>query len=102
MALLTLGTNATTSLAALKFLPGYGSGVSAANVAAFNADVRDDQNVSHPLIPGSFDMSVSRLYIPNRGVLQLLPGDYIAVDATTGWPILLSARAIAAGPWTHS
>lgn len=102
MALLTLGTNANNSLAALKFLPGWNSGVSAANVAAFNADVKDDQNVAHPLIPGSFDMSTSRLYVPNRGVLQLLPGDYVAVDTTTGWPIVLSAYAIASGPWTHS
>ena len=102
MALLTLGTNANSSLAALKFLPGWNSGVSAANVAAFNADVLDDQNVAHPQLPGALDMSVSRLYIPNRGWLQILPGDYVAVDATTGWPILLSKRAIAAGPWTHS
>ena len=102
MALLTLGTNATNSLSALKFLPGYGSGVSAANVAAFCAKIKDDQNVAHPLIPASFDMSTSRLYIPNRGELQLLPGDYVAVDSTTGWPILLSAYAIASGPYTHS
>lgn len=102
MALLTGGTSATTSLAALKFLPGWNSGVSAADVAAFNADVKDDINVAHPLVPGSLDMSTSRLYIPNRGVLQLLPGDYVMVDATTGWPILVSKYAIASGPWTHS
>jgi hypothetical protein len=102
VALKTGGTNANTSLSAVKFLPGYGSGVSASDVAAFNADVKDDQNVAHPQIPGSFDMSVSRLYIPNRGVLQLLPGDWLMVDATTGWPILLSSYAIASGPWHHS
>jgi hypothetical protein len=102
LALLTLGTNANNSLAALLFKPGYGSGVSAADVAAFNADVKNDVNVAHPPVSHSLKMDGGLLHIPNRGVLRLRPGDYVAVDATTGWPILLSARAIAAGPYTHS
>ncbi len=36
-----------------------------------------------------------QLYIPRRGVLQVLPGDVVAVD-NTGWPILISAASIAA------
>jgi hypothetical protein len=77
----TLGTTAQTSLTAVKFLPGYGSGVSAADVAAINALIKNDVNVAHPLIPGSFDMSTSRLYIPNRGWVKVLPGDYIGVSS---------------------
>ena len=99
----TLGTNATTTLTAVKFLPGYGSGVSTSDVAAICALIKDDLKVAHPLIPGSFDMSVSRLYIPNRGVLKVLPGDYIGVDET-GWPILVSKHGITDGStsWTHT
>lgn len=47
-------------------------------------------------------MREGKLFVPNRGSLVILPGDYVAIDSTTGWPILVSARAIAAGPWTHS
>ena len=41
------------------------------------------------------------LYIPNRGVLQVLPGDWVGVD-NYGWPILVSSFSIANGPWTHT
>lgn len=34
------------------------------------------------------------LFIPRRGVLQVLPGDVVAID-NTGWPILVSANSIA-------
>lgn len=96
MALLTFGTNAATSLNALKWL----SGISAADRAAFSESVLDDLNPAHPIWPGSFERE-GVLYIPNRGYLKALPGDYVAVDPT-GWPILVSANAIANGPWAHS
>lgn len=35
----------------------------------------------------------SQLYVPNRGVLKVLPGDIVAID-NTGWPILVSGAAI--------
>jgi hypothetical protein len=43
------------------------------------------------------------LFIPNRGVLKVLPGDWVGVD-TFGWPILVSGRSIqtSAGSWTHT
>jgi len=96
MALLTLGTNATTSLAAFNFSrnPAH-----LADVATFNANVLNDQVNGHPIWPGAFRNGL--LQIPNRGVLQILPGDFIAYDST-GWPILVSSNAIANGPWTHS
>ena len=101
MATRTLGSNATTSLTAVLFKPGNNSGVSAADMATMANLIRDDLSNSHPVQAGAFS-SNGLLFVPNRGVLKVLPGDFVGVDATTGWPILVSARAIAAGPWTHT
>ncbi len=98
MALLTGGTNANSSLSALL----WGPAIAVANTALFNVAVKDDQNVAHPAWPGALNPTSGLLVIPNRGTLKILPGDYVMVDATTGWPILLSAYAIASGPWHHS
>lgn len=99
MATITLGTNATTSLNGLKFVRQYVSVAALAGVATINASILDDLNVAHPIFPGAFRNGT--LIIPNRGALQILPGDYVAYDST-GWPILVSANAIANGPWTHT
>jgi hypothetical protein len=96
MATGTVGTNATNSLT-MKLFAGA---LSSADVAAIANAVKDDVNNLHPISPGAWSQS-GTLYVPNRGVLKVLPGDCVAVDATTGWPILISARAIASGPWTH-
>lgn len=96
MATLTLGTNATTTLTALQ----YTRNMTAADVATLQQAIKDDQNVAHPIFPGAF-IQAGQLFIPNRGVLQLIPGDYVGVDSR-GWPIVVSADAIASGPWTHS
>lgn len=101
MATKTLGTNATTSLnPAIKFLPGYNSGMSAADIASIANSILNDQINTNPIVPGAFS-SAGQLFIPNRGVLTVLPGDWVGVDST-GWPILVSKNAIANGPWTHS
>ena len=100
MATQELGTNAATSLTkALKFLPGYGSGMSAADIATIALAIKNDQINGAPVFPQAFSAN-GLLYVPNRGVLTILPGDYVAVDPTTGWPILVSKKAIASGPWT--
>ncbi len=101
MATTTLGTNATTSLTSLIFKPGYGSGMAAADIATIANLIRDDQGNVRKYVPGAFSAD-GQLVIPNRGILKILPGDYVGVDATTGWPILVSSLAIASGPWTHS
>ncbi len=98
MALLTGGTSATSSLGALL----WGPAISVANVALFSTAVLDDINPAHSHWPGALIPTTGLLSIPNRGTLKILPGDYVMVDATTGWPILVSAYAIASGPWTHS
>ena len=98
MALLTGGTSATSSLGALL----WGPAIAVANTALFNVAVKDDINPAHPSWPGALNPTSGLLMIPNRGRLKILPGDYVMVDATTGCPILVSARAIASGPWAHS
>lgn len=101
MALNHIGTATTTSLyPCIKFLPGYASGMSAADIASISQAIKDDLNVAHPVMPQQPFSANGQLFIPNRGVLTMLPGDYVAVDPTTGWPILISKRAAASGPWT--
>ena len=92
----TLGTNATTSLTAQL----ASRQMAAADIANIAAGVKNDLINGHPIFPGAFS-SNGLLFIPNRGLLQVLPGDMIAYDST-GWPILLSALSIASGPWTHT
>lgn len=106
MATSTLGTNANNSIPlAIKWTPGVSApggngGVAAADYAALNAAILNDKNGVRPQIPFSLDSS-GLLYVPNRGSLQVLPGDWIGVDSR-GWPILLSADTIASGLWTHN
>lgn len=100
MATLTLGTNATTSLTSLL----WSASMSAADFATLQQAIKYDggpqigQTFPGALVKGN----AGQLFIPRRGVLQVFPGDYVGVDSTTGWPILVSAEAIASGPWTHS
>ena len=93
----TLGTSATTSLTALPFAQ---AGLAAADVATIANGVLNDLVNGTPVYPGAFS-SQGLLYIPNRGVLAVLPGDYVAID-NKGWPVLISAYSIANGAWTHS
>lgn len=103
MATSTLGTNATTSIPlAMAFIA---SAINAADFASLNNAIADDSNPAHPtykqgLQSGGFNKE-GLLYIPSRGVLKVLPGDWVGVDSR-GWPILLSADTIANGAWTHS
>lgn len=105
----TLGTNATSSIPlAMAFQP---TGP-IADFAALRAAMYDDgaspvggpaaTRVQFPGAPGKMGWEPNGLlFIPNRGVLRVLPGDWVGVD-NRGWPILLSADTIANGLWTHS
>jgi hypothetical protein len=105
----TGGTSAATSLTALKH-PGsfqrqdgvnFSFVESDADIATINNSLKDDLNFNMPA-PGAGAMwGYSRnglLFVPNRGVLKVLPGDCVMVDAN-GWPILVSGRSIAGAPW---
>lgn len=100
MSTVTLGTNANNSLMSIFTSRNPQSQAAKDGVSTINANVKNDQINGFPIWPGAFRMGL--LYIPNRGVLQVLPGDYIGIDTTTGWPILVSSKAIASGVWTHT
>lgn len=95
----TLGTNAANTLTAVQYLAGYGSGMTTADQAAIQNAILDDIGNAHSRVPGAFQGG--QLFVPNRGILKVLPGDFVGVDSQ-GWPILVSANSIAAGPWTHT
>lgn len=107
MALLTLGTNGTTTLSALQYKPGVGGngGMSAADFAALNALILPQG--SAPTLGYKYEFrlgSEGELFLPGKkGVIRLAAGDYIGVDAN-GWPIVVSSQSIASGStsWTHS
>ena len=104
MATQTLGTATTSSLTAVAFSQ-TPSILSDADLATISYGILDDQNVAHPhaVLEGIGGLvRQGRLFVPNRGSLLILPGDYIAIDSTTGWPILVSAAAAAGASWVHS
>lgn len=114
MATITLGTNANNTLTAITFT----KGMAIADIATIAQAILNDGSQAgqflaatapsaKPVWPGALS-PVGQLIVPNRGILQVLPGDVIGVDAN-GWPILVSANAIAGGTapsdttsWTHS
>ena len=99
MALKTLGTAATTTLRALVM----DSNLAIADGATLRANIKDDKTNGNPVWPGAFEFQGGSglLYVPNRGVLKILPGDYVAYDPN-GWPILVAAAAIAGTGWSHN
>lgn len=116
MATRTLGTNANNSLTA--FVVGFNDTIPA-DIATLNLAIRGDPPgygawntvASTGLVTGTGTVRprVNQAYvkngiliIPNRGWLQLKNGDFVCVDSTTGWPIVVSGDAAANGPYTHS
>jgi hypothetical protein len=102
MATKTLGTAANNSLTALPF--SGGADMADADIATIAQAIFDDQlGAFARIVPGAFNRQ-GLLFVPNRGVLKVLPGDYVAVDTNSGWPILISGNVIGRGgtPWVHS
>jgi len=97
----TLGTNATTTLTAVSFSAAPAT-LSDADFATIRNAIKYDGVEGNAVYPGAFSRA-GLLYVPRRGILKILPGDYIGIDST-GWPILVSANSIADGStsWTHS
>lgn len=92
MAIQTLGTNAVDSLNIAFAWSGVATATS--SVRAINQAILDDKNPRHPVAQtsgcGGF-VKEGILYVPNRGSLQLFPGDVVALDSTSGQPILVPA-----------
>jgi len=99
MATSTLGTAATTTLTAVPFSASAQS-LAPADLATIVNSILNDQNPAHPLMPTAFSY-MGLLYVPNRGVLQVLPGDFVGVDGN-GWPILVSKNSAAGASWVHT
>jgi hypothetical protein len=77
-----------------------------ANSIRTDPNALNSQNSGRAVIGGAFAYN-GLLFLPcNRGVLQVYPGDVVAVDVNggtnVGWPILVSADAIANGSWTFT
>jgi hypothetical protein len=103
------------TLTGLQYLPAWsatvppytvmGTPVAAqADIAALDTAILDDINVARAIPPNygpTTGLGRGILYVPNRGFLQIRPGDYVAFDPATGFPILISGRAAAGGGWTH-
>jgi hypothetical protein len=102
MATKTLGTTTQTSLTAIMFV----SGMVPADLATINAAVYRDNNPANntnPLVePTSLDTDGYLMLPGGRGKIQLKPGDYIAVDPTTGWPIVVSGNCATNGAIVHT
>lgn len=104
MALHTLGTTSSTAIAkAFKWTPGLNSIASADMASLANAILNDQVSSGISQIWQEGFAFNGILNIPNRGILQVLPGDCIAVDSS-GWPILVSKASLAAGGtnWTFT
>jgi hypothetical protein len=79
-----------------------------AELAAIANAIKDANTFGNP-VPSAFNY-MGILAIPGgptsqgnggiRGWVQVLPGEVVAYDGATGWPILVSAKAIAGGDWT--
>lgn len=103
MALSTGGTAGTTTLSALQLVGNAAlPGVNIQNVAAVNALIKAQNanatpDKATPLSPDGL------LKLPGgRGFIQCAIGDWIMVDPTSGWPIVVSAQAITGGGFVHS
>ena len=115
MATVTGGTALTTTLIGIPMSPALAS-LPAGNIlnasgyfanitdfATVDAAILDDINPIHPIYgPTNGVTPQGLLFVPNRGVLRMRPGDYVFYDPQTGWPILVSGRAAAAAGWVHT
>jgi hypothetical protein len=97
----TIGTLATTTLTGFQ-LPAKYVGqpqISAADWATIANSIFDDsrnpqQLINQQIMSGALVRN-GKLYVPNRGVLQINDGDWIAVDPN-GWPILIGKESLPA------
>ena len=95
MATVTCGTKATTTFGNALQSAGPGSAglPAAADIATLNNLIVDDQS---PALangsgnPGTVSANMQVLYVPNRGFLTIMPGDWVGVSPA-GFPYLIPA-----------
>lgn len=91
MATKTAGSLLTTSLTALQWPSFSATSLSDADIATIQSLIVNDVDPTQ-VVPGAFSR-LGLLYVPNRGVLKVMPGDWVAVDAN-GWPILIADNSL--------
>jgi hypothetical protein len=85
MALLTFGTNATNTLSAFQ----WNNDNAVANTALINNAIKTQGTVQRNE-PAAFTNN-GFLFVPNRGIIKLIAGDWIAIGST-GMPFVMSNR----------
>src|ERR1019366_2090421 len=91
MATKTVGTTGTTVLTAVQIPPSYNATpyISDTDWATIANSILGDGGYAHPIEPGGFTRQ-GLLFLPRkRGVVKLMPGDWVAVDLN-GWPVVIS------------
>jgi hypothetical protein len=91
----TFGTTANSSLTAMA----SSGAMLAADIASIALLIKNDLVNGLPIYPEAWSQK-QLLYVPNRGILQVRPGDWVGVDSQ-GWPILVSANSVANSSWVH-
>jgi hypothetical protein len=104
MATKLLGTAANNSLLAIKY--SGGADLLDADIATMVAAIFDDTYGAFGRIAYNAWSRSGQLYLPNRGgqPIQMKPGDWLAIDTNSGWPIVISANVVDRGgtPWVHT
>jgi len=103
MTLKTLGSNANNSLSAVQFHQSSGV-MSDSDLALFNALIQPNYGGLHPNSGklGNYVERSGQFFIPQRGFIRIVNGDWLCLDSTTGYPFVLSNAAVTSGPYTHS
>jgi hypothetical protein len=100
MALVSMGSTSATGLRGLHMDGNF----SAADAATLRLNIKWDGSFqnnawvpiqNHAAYPGAFEFQGGQgiLHVPRRGVLVVLPGDYVVYDPN-GWPILISGWSL--------
>ena len=98
MALLTMGTAATTTLSAVK----WNSAMAVADLAAFNALVKYQGSRAPTTSQPLPEINQGLLYHPHRGIWKLFEGDYLALDPVTGEVYVVNSASAAGASWVHT
>jgi outer membrane protein assembly factor BamB len=100
-------TGTTTAFGPSSYAPGATTGNQwALDIATMNAlwhnTQKGDVGVGSTTINTNPVISQGNLYLPNRGFIAILPGDWIYADPTTGWMTVVPQYVVAAGSFIHS
>ncbi len=104
MALKTAGTELDSSLSAIQWQP---AGMNQTDLASLMALIRNPVVGAYGSLTATGKAYVENgiFYFPNgplENQFQLTPGDWICVDANTGWPVVIPDVVFAGTVWDHN